>query len=143
MTNKVPQFESSGNAVEIVCYLVVQGFTCPDDEITSALGVVPTKTWVAGDLVTPFTVHRHKDTGWQLRPSDVSTSVDAALLTLLDMLPKGSIPARLPSSAIARIHLGLTGLTERPSFTVSPVVLKRLADTEVALSVDPYDLTAS
>lgn len=129
--------------VEVNCYLAILGFDCAVEEMTRVIGVPPSETWQIGDLVAPNLQLKHKETGWILRPlsNDSLGDPNAAILDVLKQIPDLSVLHALPAGARGLINLGLTGITQRPSFILSPQTLEVLGRSSLTLGVDPYDLT--
>jgi len=72
---------------EISLDLRLMEFDSSPDQITSAIGIVPTKTWKKGDLINPKGTRQHKENGW-LISSGLSKECDFEqhLLSLLSII---------------------------------------------------------
>jgi len=51
---------------EIYAYFLLNGFECEPDEITNLMGVNPSETWAAGELIGK-SILRRKTNGWRLK----------------------------------------------------------------------------
>lgn len=51
---------------EVTLYLRITGFDSEPDEITSALGVTPSKVWRTGELMNDYSPRVYKGNGWRL-----------------------------------------------------------------------------
>ena len=51
---------------EIILYLRIMEFDCDPDEITSALGVMPSKVWRKGELMNDYSPRIYKRNGWRI-----------------------------------------------------------------------------
>ncbi len=52
--------------LKISAALTLTGFDCDPEEITKILGILPTKTWIVGDLIGRTILHR-KENAWVLK----------------------------------------------------------------------------
>jgi hypothetical protein len=122
--------------------LTVQGFSGHPREVTSLLGVSPSRTWLEGEVVHPKTTLHHKVNGWSLQSPVDSQGVDPerAVRALLDLFPDPSCFARLPANAVASVSCTIYGSQCRPFLCLSPETVARLAAFGLGLDMDPYEL---
>ncbi len=51
---------------EIKLSLIITGFEESPGEITQTVGIVPTQTWLKGELIDNRAIVKHKENGWRL-----------------------------------------------------------------------------
>lgn len=121
---------------------MVLGFAESSTRISEALGVVPTRTWRAGEPVAPGAANRQPTNGWLVTsPVDpVNPDPDEAVTKVLNLIPDGAF-GRLPTDADVQLSVTIYGHRERPSLYLSNRTLAMLAAIRASLDVDTYDLS--
>ena len=134
--------ETTTSGLEVKVRLVILGFECSSDEISSTLGVAPTQVWRDGETVTPQATNVHHENGWMLRsPVDPQrASAEEAVNALLAQFPSLKAFAALPAAADIQLTCTIYGHDERPGLWLSKDVIARLAQIGASLDVDVYDL---
>lgn len=131
-------------ADEIAARLVVTGFDCDPDHITTLLGIQPDAVWRIGDDLSFQSDRKRTDNGWAIQ-SKVSNTVDldahvAAILRVIGNakshfknLPQGST---IYLSCGITINQGPGG----PSIVFSPQMVASLAELGAEIGIDIYCL---
>ena len=70
----------------IKCAFRLSGFSCDPDEITKALGLLPTESWSVGDIVSGTSLKRQTN-GWEVSTRlpdnrDLSDQIDDIIIRL-------------------------------------------------------------
>ena len=130
-------------APEIKVRFIVSDFSFEPEKITELLRLKPSKTWKTGDLVTPRTIHKHKQNGWMLALHAASASDTVA--TLVDNLLKTLEPSTEALKSLAKeaefelsIIIYMEG--ETPELNLPPAQINRLAELNASIDVDLYVL---
>ena len=126
--------------------LVLYGQLPTSDEITSLLGVAPTKYWRAGEINarSPIGASRTEDTCiYSVKVEQPATLPDPgeAIGQLLALFPDLSVLSKLGPLVFRTCVLGVTGYKERPYANVQAGVLRQLAQCDLSLNIDFYDLS--
>lgn len=125
--------------MDVTLELTGDGFS--PEEVTRAIGLAPTKTWRAGDLVQGTQVRRRHD-GWVFGlPYRRAHDMEALLKELLDALGPyaariaGAIEKfRLKSTISFGVYIDVRGQTPSCFFTAG--TLTRLANLRADLNID-------
>jgi hypothetical protein len=113
------------------------GFSTSPNEVTKALGVSPTTTWVAGDAIQPGT-RRRSENGWMLQSGDDhALDLEASILSLLNRLPSSSSGIfKAVGPCHVEITCGISARDQTPAINLKPATLQRIADLGATLDVD-------
>jgi hypothetical protein len=116
----------------------IRGFECPPDEISRALGVPPSRTWLRGDKVGP-TIMLRDSNGWQLcSAKSAEVEPEQHVLQLLHQLPDDITHLLRQVSPVFRVEVScvlyLRGGT--PPLGFAAATLRRIADMNANLDLD-------
>ncbi|MDX2230510.1 MAG: DUF4279 domain-containing protein [Leptolyngbyaceae cyanobacterium bins.349] len=131
------------------CYasFVLTGLDLNPDEITAKTGVIPTKTWRVGDLISPQATIRYQHNGWRLSSQrkfvdfedadDLADHVRAVLEQLhVSWQTFVEVGAQFDSEVCCIIYTG----GERPAIHFDRAILNQLSELNAELDVDLYVL---
>jgi hypothetical protein len=122
-------------------YLSIDEFSCPVDEITKRIGLQPTKSWQAGEIVPPVPAPP-KFNAWQLR-SRIATSgqVERHVLDVLDQIRGREADLRdLAQKYVVRMQCVGYYKDYNPGFRLEPEIVRRLAECGMVVDLDAYYL---
>jgi len=127
---------------KVVVSFRIMEFTCSHREITKALGMQPTMTWVPGDKVRNTRLV-HKENGWSIdiNLADATDLHEHVERLLSEVHPFHQELARLCGDYYAELVciFYLAG-DERPEIHFTPQQLRKLADLNAHIDVDLYCL---
>jgi hypothetical protein len=132
-------------AAEPACWechveLRILGFDGPPEAISTALGVEPTRSWMANDPAVKGPLRRRN--GWILKSSlPVETEPAEQVTSILRRLPKGllglsSIKGGWNASVLCAVYLA----SGTPPLFFEPSTLATIAGLGAALDIDLYVL---
>lgn len=120
--------------------LYITDFRCLPDEITRALGVEPSGSWMAGDRIG-ISIRTFESNGWMLEsrlPGE--TDPEVHVRELLDRIPE-QVSERLrkvtPEWSL-QLSLVIEMQDETPPFNLSADTLQRMVSLGASLDVDLY-----
>ena len=117
--------------------LMVLDFSGSADRIMEVLKVTPTRTWRAGDLVTPRTKHTMKRNGWSLAsPAAESSGADEVVRELLKLFPTLEAFHGLPQDAEVQLTISVLGHKDRPGVFLSKEVMRSIAAAGASLDIE-------
>lgn len=124
--------------------LRITGLTKDPRVVSEALRVMPTRTWLVGDLVSPpATARRRTSNGWLLAsgcPPGASLSDHfEALLVALSSLPKE--PIELTSAADVEIRCAITDYAGQVPLIVPPDIARLASRLGARIYLSYYDLS--
>lgn len=135
---------SQDSAYTIKARIVIHGFECFPDYITSIIGVNPSKVWRQGDKVHPKAINQHKENGWLLSsPSEeANSSVDEQVRALSEIvLPRIDNFMKLPEGAETELSFIVRAYEYMPSISFSLDTISFLSRLKASVDIDVYDLT--
>lgn len=124
---------------EIIAKFVIFGTTVTPDEITSAIGINPTQTWLIGDQIQTSAIRR-KHNGWRLSTGYLQDfdleKYGRQLLEIL--LPKAEIITTFCRENKLECELGFTAfiIEETPIANFSEQFIADLAKLNASLDID-------
>jgi hypothetical protein len=125
-------------------YLVVRGID--PQETSRLLGITPTKTWLAGDLVHPPAIHRYKDDGWVLK-ANYSRGVELTryVEALIEQIkPSADRFHQLPAAVKVYVECAICDYQfRRTQLALSKKAVRGIARLGAELDIDYYDLSKS
>ena len=136
-------------AVIVSISLILRGTNFKPEEITSLVGVQPSKQWQQGDLISGTTL-RHKDYGWLLSTGEVQLDEKKSLdfmgqvRSLVNRLQPhtGSL-----ANAVVRLRIDVKLYCvlqiegdERPAIQFQPDVVRWLGELQAGIDVVTYFL---
>jgi len=137
--------EARSAASSIKVRLVVTSGNVHPEEVSSFLGVAPSKTWLQGETVHPKATNVHKENGWVLSIEGRSGEWVAERIVdrLIALIPAGRL------AALCRQHQGsievelsvvahVSGAEVSPVISLSPAQVAFLAGCGGAFDVDLY-----
>lgn len=126
---------------ELRVSFVISNFRCSASEVTAVLGIEPSTTWLAGDIV-PGTVMRRKRNAWVLEAhEDRGTSLESQASWLLSKLPATLQELRRRSVDFGtKLSCALYVVDERPALILEARSIQRLAELGACLDIDLYVL---
>jgi len=128
---------------EIKVRLGIHDFECSPKKITKILGIMPSKTWKKGDIISN-TIRKHGSNGWlYFSPCDYyRDSIDKQVDILLDIIyPKKKNFLSLPESCFIELSCVVYSYKERPIICFSAEQVRKLAEIGACIDVDSYDLS--
>jgi hypothetical protein len=112
--------------------------------MTEALGLAPTRTWSAGDVVAPKSVatRRYKDNGWELKVSHHrGTELTKHLESLIARLERSRFKA-IRKNADAYLECEIYDYEfRRTDLSLSRKAISGLSDLGLEVDIDYYDLS--
>jgi Domain of unknown function (DUF4279) len=127
---------------EISTYFRLTGAFNPD-EITAVVGIAPTKTHRAGDLISPRATMRYQNNVWRLDSSlDQSCDLEDHIKDVLERLqPGGAALINLCTQYAASIECVISSYGgDRPAIAFSRDLLKQVTALNAEIGVDLYVL---
>jgi hypothetical protein len=123
--------------------LVVLGFDCSPEHISTLLGVEPTKSWLKGEPVHPRATNTHAENGWmRASPSDPTVaSAEEGIRALLQLFQDPTVFARLPKQSTVQLTCTLFGYEYRPYVYVPAELVRTIATIGASIDIDTYDLS--
>jgi hypothetical protein len=120
---------------------------CAPGDVTAALSLQPTRTWLKGDPVHPRTALIHKDSGWEFAEErelpEGSYYSDWVRDFVERIHPYRAALAQACGSYAAMLSCGLTlHGEERPDLFLEAAVVRKLADLGASIDVDIYHVAA-
>ena len=138
-------------APEISIHLILTGFSCDPDEITTLTNIEPAKVWRTGDPITPnSSSYVRKENGWR-----VSSQIDRTIASgeyiafeeyvksTLDQLQIGWQPLvdlckRYDAELACAIYLYFEG--QSPAIHFDKEIIQRIAALNAEIDIDIYVL---
>ena len=118
-------------------------FKCLPEEITSILGIMPTKTWKIGDLISPRGRRYYEFNGWRLQ-SELQDSAEleehvVSVLTKLQPSRKALIElCSQYDSEISCVIYASDRDEQVPAIHFEPSIVKKISELNAAIDVDMY-----
>jgi hypothetical protein len=127
---------------KIYAYFALGGFACEPSEITHTIGLTPTDTWKAGDLIGR-SIRRRETNGWRLRsrldePLWLGRHVQDVIAQLAPKWPE-VLPLCLQYEAMMNCVCYIYDTP--PVFHFDREIIKRVAELNAWIDVDYYDFT--
>jgi hypothetical protein len=129
---------------EISTYFSLAGTFNPD-EITAAIGITPTRTHRAGELISPRAIMRYQNDIWQLDSGlDKSTDLEDQVKDVLERLKAGGTDLiNLCTHYEATIECVVFSYGgDRPAIAFSRDILKQVTALNAEIGIDLYVLPA-
>lgn len=126
--------------------LRIIGFNCSPDEITSSLGVFPTRTWEAGMLIYEKGSRRYKENGWELSSglgenSSFEEQVDAIVEKIHSHLESFiAVCSAYYVELSCAMYIASDDEESTPPFHIKKRALKILSQIDAEIDVDIYVL---
>lgn len=130
---------------ELSARLVIYGFECPPEEITQILGTQPDEVWRKGDYRGERPAKPSRDSGWVLSSaSSDQVRIESHIASVLEKLGSSDRVRDLPAESKRYVSCEVMTLEgpSGPDITLSPDILRRLAEIGVELSIDSYNLSS-
>jgi hypothetical protein len=127
---------------EISVYFLLTGFEITPDEITSILGIEPSKSWSVGDTIEKTKLKR-KENGWTLSSGlDKSSELEEHLTSLFQQIQsKWSIFLNLCSKYEAEISCTIYSYEAQGSaMHFDKAIIKYVAELNAEIDIDYYCL---
>jgi hypothetical protein len=126
---------------ETSVYLVLAGFPCDPDEITTATGLHPHQVWRVGDQIGP-TIRRREDNGWKISaglPGSVGLNNQVnALLRRIE--PAIEYISELGKNCFMEIACVLRAYEYIPEMHLERTTIRQVAMLGADLDIDFYYL---
>jgi hypothetical protein len=123
-------------APRIRASIVIENFAGSPDDLTRALSVEPTSTWVKGDLVRAPAILKLSN-GWLLAaPEDVSGDLAVSLSWLLDKVATSANLGIGTDERTITLSCGVTIVDRAPSMCIERDLLARIVALGADLDVD-------
>lgn len=125
----------------VYAYYALSNLPCDPDEVTASCGIVPSKTWRAGDLVLEQGIRRYQHNGWRV-DSQLGTNANLAnqIASVLDRLSPGwECLCQLGQIAEPCMQCVIYMYeAQGPETTIDPGVLRQLGELNALLDYDIY-----
>ena len=126
---------------EVYIKFSVENFSVSHFEISSKLGIKPSKVWSIGDLKTEKGTIRYHNNGWQLNYKKQNVKhIDKALEELLDILLLKQYELRCLDNDLKKISIAIYSKSLMPSFVYDNEFITFLYKTKIQLEHDIYCL---
>lgn len=116
------------------------------EEITAVIGIVPTKTWKVGDLISKGATLRHKQNGWSLKSKleDSATLEDHVESVLERLKPSWQHLVKMCTRYYTEIEciIYVYG-DDSPAIHFNRETLKRISELNAEIDIDLYVLPES
>jgi hypothetical protein len=115
---------------------IVRGFACSHEQLAGALGIMPTETWHAGDLIANTLIKR-RTIGWRLASTLAETAeADEQAMDVLKRLhPKRDVLRKIGPHE-AKLDIAVYEIAERPPLVLSGDVVRMAADLNASIDID-------
>lgn len=127
---------------EVYAEFSLRGTDLNPEEVTSKLGIQPTKTWLKDELISPKARIRYQQNGWKLR-SHLETSDDLGehFHTVLEQFKQSWLPLVELCSIYEAEFCGVIYTSgERPAIHFDKDILKAVLQLNAEIDVDLYVL---
>ncbi len=128
---------------EIYAYFALTGLDFEPEEITAKVGIIPTKTWRAGDLITSRGTIRKKHNGWRLDSKlEKSAELEAHIKSVIEQLQAGWLPlVEVCSQYYAEIACVIYYRSGSvPAIHFDKLIMQQVAELKTEIDVDFYVL---
>ncbi len=127
---------------EIYAEFVLTGTDLNPEDVTSKVGIQPTKTWLKDDLISPKGRIRYKQNGWKLRSHlQASDDLDEHFRVVLEQLKQSWQPLVELCSIYQAEFCGVIYTSgDRPVIHFDQEVLKAVLQLNAEIDVDLYVL---
>jgi len=128
---------------KIYAYFSLRGLDFDPEEITTKVGLIPTKTWKAGDLINPKATVCRKENGWSLKSElDESIDLEDHVRYLLQKLEPGWLPLiEICKKYYAEINCVVYAAgNERPAIHFNKDIVDKAAKLNAEIDIDLYFL---
>lgn len=116
------------------------------EEITTALGIVPTETWKVGDLISKKATFHHKQNGWSLKSKleDSATLEDHVESVLEQLKPSWQPLVKMCTRYYTEIECVIYVFgDDSPAIHFNRETLKRISELNAEIDIDLYILPES
>ncbi len=131
-------------ADEISVRLVITGFACDPDQITTLLGIQPDVVWRIGDDLSFPSDRKRTDNGWTIESKSSNTvDLDAHVAAILRVIGNAKSHFKhLPPGSTITLSCGITVNQGpgSPSMVFSPQMVAILAELGAEIDIDLYCL---
>ncbi|BAS58251.1 DUF4279 domain-containing protein [Leptolyngbya boryana CZ1] len=127
---------------EVYVEFSLTGIDLNPEDITSKVGIEPTKTWLKDELISPKGQIRYKQNGWKLRSHlEASDDLDEHFRVILQQLRQGWQPLIELCSVYEAEFCGVIYTSgERPAIHFDRELLKAVLQLNAEIDVDLYVL---
>jgi hypothetical protein len=129
---------------EISVTFTLTGLNFKPDDITNKLGIIPTKTWLVGDLINPKTLLKRKENGWSLQ-SELELNNYELEDHLKNVLEKLHSQSNLLKELCLKNYGELSCIVyaigeERPSIHLDQELIQKIHQLNCEIDIDLYFL---
>ncbi len=127
---------------EVYAEFSLTGINLNPEEVTSKIGIQPTKTWLKDELISPKAKIRYQQNGWKLRSHlDTSDDLEEHFRVVLDQLKQGWQPLVEMCSVYDAEFCGVVYTSgDRPTIHFDKEILKAVLQLNAEIDVDLYVL---
>jgi hypothetical protein len=128
---------------EVYAEFTLTGVDLNPDDVTSKVGIQPTKTWLKDDPISPKATIRYQQNGWTLRSHlEASDDLEEHFRVVLNQLNQGWQPlVELCSIYEAEFSGVIYTSGDRPAIHFDKELLKAVLQLNAEIDVDLYVLT--
>jgi len=118
------------------------GLNLNPEDVTSKIGIQPTKTWLKDELISSKAQIRYQQSGWKLRSHlDTSNDLEEHFRVVLEQLKQGWQPLIELCSVYEAEFCGVVYTSgDRPAIHFDKEILKAVQQLNAEIDVDLYVL---
>ncbi len=126
---------------EIRASLILVNYSCSHDDVATAFGVEPSRTWNVGDLL-PSGRRPHKTKGWRFWSSlPLTATMKEHAIHLLDQLKPDSAKLTTLDPEVAQLSFAVESWNgARPPLGLDRKLMAKLVEMKLDLDIDLYVL---
>lgn len=126
---------------EVYAAFILQGSDLDPSQVTALVGVQPSETWRAGDLVSDRAIVRRKLSGWKINSAlPLNAPLEEHVEAVLQQLKPGWLSlVELGSRNQAKVYCVVRSYGgARPALIFKRGIVKQVAELNAAIEIDLY-----